>query len=57
MIGLWVTFSNISSPSRAVLGYVLFPFYALLIWTDRKPSAFDGSGNSMFSGLSVLAVK
>ncbi|HEX8736663.1 MAG TPA: methyltransferase domain-containing protein [Pyrinomonadaceae bacterium] len=57
MLGLWVTFSKMSSFSRAVMRKFLFPFYALLVKTDRKPAEFDGWDNSMFTGLSITARK
>jgi SAM-dependent methyltransferase len=57
MIGLWLTFSKMNRFARVALKYSLFPFYFLLIKTDRKTNGFDGYENSMFSGLSVTAVK
>lgn len=57
MIGLWVTFSKMRGITRKVLKNLLFPFYVLLVKTDRKPDAFDGFENSMFTGLSITARK
>lgn len=57
MIGLWLTFSKMHRFTRITLSYLLFPFYVLLIKTDCQPIRFDGSENSMFSGLSVTAGK
>jgi SAM-dependent methyltransferase len=57
MIGLWVTFSKMSGFTRAVMKKLLFPFYVWLVKTDRKPTGFDGSDNSMFTGLSITARK
>lgn len=57
MIGLWLEFSRMNRFVRPVMKTVLFPLYALLIKTDRKPTAFDGFENSMFTGLSVTANK
>jgi SAM-dependent methyltransferase len=57
MIGLWTTFSKMRNITRAVVRKLLFPVYALLIKTDRKPIKFDGFENSMFTGLSITARK
>jgi len=57
MIGLWLTFSAMHRFTRLILSYLLFPFYVLLVKTDRKPMRFDGGENSMFSSLSVTADK
>lgn len=57
MIGLWLTFARMSRPMRGVLKIALFPFYWILIKTDRTPEKFDGWENSMTSGLSVTARK
>jgi len=57
MIGLWLTFSKMNRFTRIILRYLLFPFYVLLIKTDRRIVRFDGYENSMFSGLSVTAGK
>lgn len=57
MIGLWTEFSRMPGFVRPVIKAVLFPVFALLIKTDRKPAAFDGFENSMFPGLSVTANK
>lgn len=57
MIGLWITFSKMNRFARVVLRGLLFPFYVLLIKTDRKTNGFDGFENSMFSGLSLTADK
>ncbi len=57
MIGLWVTFSKMRGITRAVMKKLLFPFYVLLVKTDRKPTEFDGWENSMFTGLHITARK
>lgn len=57
MIGLWTEFSHMPGFVRPIMKAVLFPVFALLIKTDRKPAAFDGFENSMFPGLSVTAQK
>lgn len=57
MIGLWTHFSKMRSSLRVVVRWLLFPFYVLLIKTDRKPNSFDGYENSMITGLSVTAEK
>ncbi len=57
MIGLWVTFSKKSRLLRKFLSIALFPVFLLLVKTDIKPVKFDGHENSMFTGLSVSAVK
>lgn len=57
MLGLWVTFAKMHSVTRALMRKLLFPFYALLVKTDRKPTEFDGWQNSMFTGLSITARK
>ncbi len=57
MIGLWAGFSPMNRFVRSVVKTLLFPFYALLIKTDRKPDTFDGFENSMFTGLCITASK
>lgn len=57
MLGLWITFSKMRNLTRKVLRNLLFPFYVLLIKTDRQPEKFDGFENSMFTGLSITARK
>lgn len=57
MLGLWLYFSKMNRFARTFLSYLLFPVFVLLIKTDRKTSGFDGYENSMFSGLSVTAIK
>ncbi|MEO8042052.1 MAG: class I SAM-dependent methyltransferase [Acidobacteriota bacterium] len=57
MIGLWVTFSKMGRVSRKLLSWALFPVFLILVKTDRKPVEFDGYENSMFTGLSITAVK
>lgn len=57
MLGLWITFSKMRGATRAVLKKLLFPLYALLVKTDRRPATFDAAENSMFTGLSVAARK
>lgn len=57
MIGLWVTFSKKSNLVRKLLSLALFPVFMLLVKTDVKPAEFDGDENSMFTGLSVSAIK
>lgn len=57
MIGLWLGFSRMSRPIRVLLRLLLFPVYAYLVLTDRRPERFDSGENSMFSGLSVIARK
>ncbi len=57
MIGLWVTFSKLGKVSRKLMSWALFPVFLLLIKTDRKPVEFDGHENSMFTGLSITAIK
>lgn len=57
MLGLWVTFSRMHRFVRKVLSIGLFPFFMLLVRTDTKPVVFDGAENSMFTGLSVSAIK
>jgi SAM-dependent methyltransferase len=57
MIGLWIHFSAMRRSVRLVLRWLLFPFYVLLLKTDRQTEGFDGGENSMFSGLSVTAEK
>ncbi|MDQ3800549.1 MAG: methyltransferase domain-containing protein, partial [Acidobacteriota bacterium] len=57
MLGLWVTFSKMRNITRALMRKILFPFYVLLVKTDRKPAEFDSWHNSMFTGLSVTARK
>jgi SAM-dependent methyltransferase len=56
LLALWVEFSK-RGFARSVLRMLVFPFYALLVKTDRQPATFDGMENSMFSGLSVTARK
>lgn len=57
MLGLWLAFSPMRRVKRTILSYLLFPFYVLLIKTDRELKNFDGFENSMFNGLSVTAEK
>jgi SAM-dependent methyltransferase len=57
MIGLWISFSKMNGLVRRFLRILLFPAYVWLIKTDRKPIEFDGSENSMFTGLSITACK
>ena len=55
MIGLWTGFSPLNRFAKPLLRYLLFPFYYLLLRTDRVPESFDGFHGSMFPGLSVTA--
>jgi SAM-dependent methyltransferase len=57
MIGLWTTFSKMHRITRKIVKNLLFPFYVLLVKTDKKPTTFDGYENSMFTGLSITAQK
>lgn len=57
MIGLWITFAGMRSIVRSMLRIILFPVFAGLVTTDRRPVLFDGGENSMFTGLSVAARK
>lgn len=57
MLGLWVTFAKMRNVTRTVMRKLLFPFYVLLVKTDRKLAEFDGWHNSMFTGLSITARK
>ncbi len=57
MIGLWITFARLPRFVRGVLRLALFPIFALLVKTDRRPELFDDSENSMFIGLSFTARK
>ncbi len=57
MIGQWAGFSPMNRFVRSAMKALLFPPYALLIKTDRKPTTFDGFENSMFTGLSITANK
>ncbi len=57
MIGLWITFAPLPRYQRGILRRILFPFYTWLIRTDVKPEAFDGGENSMYSALSISALK
>lgn len=57
MIGLWLTCSGKSRKARLILTGLLFPVYALLTYTDKKPKQFDNDANSMVSGLSITARK
>ncbi len=57
MIGLWVTFSKMNRVMRKLMSIALFPMFWLLVKTDVKPVEFDGGENSMFTGLSVTAVR
>ncbi len=57
MIGLWATFSDMNRLVRKFLSITLFPVFLLLVRTDRIPPDFDGAANSMFTGLSMKAVK
>lgn len=57
MIGLWIGFSPMGRIKRKFCRSLLFPFYVLLIKTDKTPTSFEGYENSMFSGLYVTAQK
>ncbi len=57
MIGLWLHFAEVSRVTKTLLSIIVFPIYALLLKTDRIPQRFDGSENSMFIGLSIMAEK
>ena len=57
MIGLWVTFSKMHRVVRKLVSIVLFPVFWVLVKTDVKPVEFDGHENSMFTGLSVTAIR
>jgi SAM-dependent methyltransferase len=57
MLGLWVTFAEMTPLKCRLMRFVLFPFYSRLIRTDMLPADFDGAAGSMFSGLSVTAVR
>ena len=57
MIGMWVVFPKRRRVTRGLLRRLLFPLYAFLVKTDRRPNAFDAHANSMFSGLSITARK
>ncbi|MEP6945848.1 MAG: class I SAM-dependent methyltransferase [Acidobacteriota bacterium] len=57
MIGLWITFAGMPPLVRTILRITLFPVFAALVRTDRRPESFDDKQNSMFTGLSVTAEK
>lgn len=57
MIGLWIGFSPMGRIKRKIMRILLFPFFVLLVKTDKKPTSFEGYENSMFSGLYVSAQK
>ena len=57
MIGLWSTFSKQNRFARKILSIAVFPVFWLLVKTDTKPVEFDGQENSMFTGLSITAIK
>ena len=57
MLGMWLTFSKMHKFTRTFLRICLFPFYYILVKTDRKPLEFDGNENSMPSGLHITGRK
>lgn len=57
MIGLWITFVKMRGIVRTALKMLIFPVFALLVKTDRRPEIFDAEQNSMFNGLSIMARK
>lgn len=57
MIGLWIEFSISKKVFRDLAKVLIFPFYALLVMTDRAGRTFDERKNSMFTGLGLIARK
>lgn len=55
MVGLWLGFAPMGHTRRRIFRNLLFPFYAILVRTDRRFERFDGGLCSMYSGLSIGA--
>ncbi len=58
-LGLWVTHfcHKKSKIIKIIIPRIIYPFYYLLVRSDKVPSEFDNNENSMFNSLSLVALK